>query len=199
MDRITGSATRTADPAVGDLGVRVKALRLAKRWTLEEASARTGLSRSSISKIEREEMSPTFDALQKLARGFQIKLGQLIGESNGGAPTGSRHVIRHNDGKMHAMTHYLLRLLTGELKKSNLNVIELEFKATDFSEFPDWERHDTEDFMYVLAGQVEFHSELYAPVILGVGDSIQYDARMGHAFVRAGNEAAKALWISLPV
>ena len=49
-----------------DLGIRVRELRKAKGWTLEQAAARAGLARSTLSKIENGQMSPTYDALKKL-------------------------------------------------------------------------------------------------------------------------------------
>ena len=57
------------------LGERVRAIRRARNWTLEEAAQRAGLARSTLSKIENEQMSPTFDAVQKLARGLD-KIGR---------------------------------------------------------------------------------------------------------------------------
>ncbi|MEO0361500.1 MAG: helix-turn-helix transcriptional regulator, partial [Pseudomonadota bacterium] len=60
------------------LGERVRAIRRARNWTLEEAAQRAGLARSTLSKIENEQMSPTFDAVQKLARGLDIDVPQLF-------------------------------------------------------------------------------------------------------------------------
>ena len=56
-----------------------------------------------------------------------------------------------------------------------------EFKA----EFGDLIRHPGEEFAYVLMGEVAFHSELYAPVVLKAGDSIYFDSEMGHAYLKA--------------
>lgn len=52
-----------------DLGARVRELRKAKGWTLEQAAGQAGLTRSTLSKIENGQMSPTYDALKKLAGG----------------------------------------------------------------------------------------------------------------------------------
>lgn len=49
------------------LGERIKDIRSKMGLTLEEASQRTGLARSTLSKIENEQISPTFQAMQKLA------------------------------------------------------------------------------------------------------------------------------------
>ena len=50
-----------------DLGARVRELRKARDWTLEQAAQQAGLARSTLSKIENGQMSPTYAALKKLA------------------------------------------------------------------------------------------------------------------------------------
>ena len=69
-------ATSTAEPL--DLGARVRELRKAQNWTLEQAAKRAGLARSTLSKIENGQMSPTYDALKKLAEGLAISVPQLF-------------------------------------------------------------------------------------------------------------------------
>src|SRR6056297_3204241 len=61
-----------------DLGVRVRELRKARGWTLEQAAKQAGLARSTLSKIENGQMSPTYDALKKLALGLEISVPQLF-------------------------------------------------------------------------------------------------------------------------
>ncbi len=60
------------------LGERIKDIRAKLGLTLEEASQRTGLARSTLSKIENEQISPTFQAMQKLALGLHIDMPQLF-------------------------------------------------------------------------------------------------------------------------
>jgi quercetin dioxygenase-like cupin family protein len=58
-----------------------------------------------------------------------------------------------------------------------------------------WYRHDAEEFVFVLEGQAELHSEHYAPKILNVGDSAYLDGRMAHRLVAAGDRDAVVLFI----
>ena len=53
------------------------------------------------------------------------------------------------------------------------------------AEFGGLIRHPGEEFSYVLEGELDFHSELYAPVRLRAGDSIYFDSEMGHAYLKA--------------
>ena len=53
-----------------NLGVRVRDLRKAHNWTLEQTAQQVGLARSTLSKIENGQMSPTYDALKKTSCRF---------------------------------------------------------------------------------------------------------------------------------
>ena len=56
----------------------MRELRKARDWTLEQAARQAGLARSTLSKIENGQMSPTYDALKKLAVGLEISVPQLF-------------------------------------------------------------------------------------------------------------------------
>ena len=63
-------AAHTVPPV--DLGVRVRELRKARGWTLEQAASQAGLARSTLSKIENAQMSPTYDALKNWLLGWKF-------------------------------------------------------------------------------------------------------------------------------
>ena len=73
--------------------------------------------------------------------------------------------------------------------------IVAELHARTLSEFGELIRHDGEEYAFILDGTVEFHSELYAPVILHKGDSIYFDSGMGHAYLAAGAGPCRVLSI----
>lgn len=180
-----------------DLAETVRRLRAARGWTLEEAAGRTGLSRSALSKIERGEMSPTFQAMQKLARGFGIELAGLFGPAD--SPLrGRRIVVRAGEGAATEMPNYRLRPFSGELRNAPFLASEVTLRARSLDEFEDWERHDSDDFLYVLTGRVTLFSEHHGPVELGPGDAVTFDARIGHAAIATGEAEARALWVTAP-
>jgi transcriptional regulator with XRE-family HTH domain len=190
-------AANNRDAPPIDLAATVRRLRADRGWTLEEAAGRTGLSRSALSKIERGEMSPTFQAMQKLARGFGIELAALFGPAD--SPLrGRRIVVRAGEGAATEMPNYRLRLFAGGLRNAPFLASEVTLRARSLDDFEDWERHDSDDFLYVLAGRVTLLSERHGPVDLGPGDAVYFDARIGHAAVAAGVEEARALWITAP-
>src|SRR3546814_8436462 len=64
------------------------------------------------------------------------------------------------------------------------------------SEFGELVHHQGEEFIYVLEGRIEVHSEFYDPVTLDVGEGIYIDSSMGHAYVVAdGFEEALVLGV----
>ncbi len=56
-------------------------------------------------------------------------------------------------------------------------------RAHSAHEFGELVRHQGEEFIYVLEGRIEVHSEFYDPVALETGEGIYIDSSMGHAYV----------------
>jgi transcriptional regulator with XRE-family HTH domain len=63
------------------LAQRVAAERANRGWSLAELAARSDVSRSMLSKIEREEASPTASVLVRIAAAFDLTLAELLTES----------------------------------------------------------------------------------------------------------------------
>ena len=179
-----------------DLGQRVRALRRAKDWTLEQAAGRAGLARSTLSKIENGQMSPTYDALKKLAQGLGIGVPQLFTPPAEGRANGRLAVTRPGEGQAHATTTYEHELLAGALTRKAMLPYRARIRARRFEEFDGWVRHDGEEFLYVLTGVVQLLTEFYAPVALRRGDSAYYDAAMGHNVISVSEDDATILWVT---
>lgn len=178
------------------LGERVRSLRQARNWTLEQAAQRAGLARSTLSKIENEQMSPTYDAVQKLARGLGIDVPQLFTPSVSDKVTGRRAVTRAGAGRAHVTATYEHELLAPEISRKRMLPYKAVIRARSFDDFPDWVRHDGEEFLLVLSGAVSLITEFYEPVGLRSGDSAYYDASMGHCVVSTSAEDAVVLWVT---
>lgn len=179
------------------LGQRVRAIRLSQNLTLEEASKRTGLARSTLSKIENEQISPTFTAVTKLVHGLGIDIPQLFAQPRSGAkPAGRRDITRKGEGKPHPTPTYEHELLNTSLTQKKMVPFRTRVHTRTFDEFTDWIRHDGEEFLYVLSGSILFYTEFYEPVELFEGDSAYYDCTMGHALVSTSEADAEVLWVT---
>ncbi len=178
------------------LGERIKEIRTNLGLTLEEASQKTGLARSTLSKIENEQISPTFQAMQKLAVGLQIDMPQLFEPPKKINATGRRDITRVNAGKPHPTATYEHELLATQLSNKKMMPFKTTVHARNFSEYSDWVRHDGEEFLLVLSGEIILYTEFYEPVKMEEGDSVYYDATMGHMLVSASEEDAVILWVT---
>ncbi|MBO6791500.1 MAG: helix-turn-helix transcriptional regulator [Dinoroseobacter sp.] len=182
-----------------DLGERVRDLRKARGLTLEQAAQQAGMARSTLSKIENAQMSPTFDALKKLASGLQISIPQLFTPPRDGQITGRLSVTKGGDGASHPTSTYEHEMLANALTKKAMLPYQTRIRARSFKEFEGWVRHDGEEFLYVLTGAICLYTEFYEPIEMRRGDSAYYDATMGHNVITVSDDDATILWVtSLP-
>ncbi|TMM54543.1 helix-turn-helix domain-containing protein [Sulfitobacter sabulilitoris] len=186
--------TDRAEPL--DLGARVRELRKARAWTLEQAANQAGLARSTLSKIENGQMSPTYEALKKLAVGLEISVPQLFTPPQQGQVGGRMSVTKSGQGNAQATVTYEHELLAETLTKKQMLPYRARVRARSMEEFDGWVRHDGEEFLYVLTGVVRLYTEFYEPVEMRRGDSAYYDATMGHNVVSLSDEDATILWVT---
>ncbi|TDO13817.1 MULTISPECIES: helix-turn-helix domain-containing protein [Halomonas] len=176
------------------LGERLKEHRLAQQWTLEDVSQRTGLARSTLSKIENDQISPTFTAVQKLINGLGIDLPQLLSPPKvQPRTTGRRDLTRQGEGQRHPTPTYEHELLSCELAQKRMIPFKTIVRARAFEEFSEWVRHDGEEFLMVLDGEILLYTEYYEPLALTSGDSIYFDSAMGHALISVSEADAVVL------
>lgn len=179
------------------LGQRVRQIRLSQSLTLEEASKLTGLARSTLSKIENEQISPTFTVVNKLVTGLGIDIPQLFSRPKSGPSAGGRRdITRRGEGKPHPTRTYEHELLATQLTQKKMVPFKTRVHTRTFDEFNDWVRHDGEEFLYVLSGSLLLYTEFYEPIELHQGDSAYYDCTMGHALVSTSDEDAEVLWVT---
>jgi DNA-binding Xre family transcriptional regulator/quercetin dioxygenase-like cupin family protein len=183
-------------------GAVVRAMREQRGWTLADVSERTGLSVSTLSKVENGKMSLTYDKLYRISRGLDIDIGQLFAAGSaphGGAAaplrgfSGRRSVSRRGEGSVIDTPNYGHIYPATELLNKQMVPIFGQPKARTLEEFGELLRHSGEEFSVVLEGAVMFHTELYSPVLLEVGDSVYFDSSMGHAYLRAGDGPCRVL------
>ena len=196
MIRVAREAGDAAHVEPLNLGLRVRDLRRSLGWTLEEAASRAGLARSTLSKIENGQMSPTYDALKKLAGGLSISVPQLFTAPSKAQVMGRMAVTKASEGQPQATATYEHVLLAQGLTKKQMLPYRAPIRARRFEEFDGWVRHDGEEFLYVLTGIVRLYTEYYEPVDLRRGDSAYYDAAMGHNVISLSDEDATILWVT---
>ena len=180
-------------------GAVLKSLRLANGWTLSDVSGKTGLPVSTLSKVENDKMSLSYDKLARISRGLEIDIGLLFSPEGASAPlslvTGRRSIARAGEGRLIETETYEHIYPAAELLNKRFVPIVAEIRARSLSEFGELIRHSGEEYAFVLEGTVELHTDLYAPVTLEVGDSIYFDSGMGHVYLSAGPGPCRVLAI----
>lgn len=182
-NRATLAPTLPAEAIHRHLGARVKALRAARGWSLEALAQASGVSRSMLSQIEREQANPTLAVTLRIARAFGLGLGELLDVP--GAASSIR-VIRSADHAYDYRSDKDCRIRT--LSPLNLEK-DVEFyqvllrpggalrSAPHFA--------GTREFLGVNKGAVRVESGEDQEE-LGEGDSASYRADVPHAIVNLG-------------
>jgi transcriptional regulator with XRE-family HTH domain len=181
------------------LGSLLRALRLRNRWTLKEMSQRTDIPVSTLSKVEHDHLTLTYDKLVQLSQRLNIRISELFADTTGGVEpsvTARRSIGRTEDAVRVSTKNYDYYYLCPELRRKRMIPILTRIRAKSAEEFGSLVHHSGEEYIYVLEGSIKVLTEFYDPVILNVGESIYLDSNMGHAYVTAeGREEAVVLGV----
>jgi transcriptional regulator with XRE-family HTH domain len=169
------------------LGSIVKSIRTERGWTLSEMSQASGIPLSTLSKIEHDKLTLTYDKLQQFSRALDIPLSELFAESRtrDAVITARRSVATLDSAVTIKTPNYVYHYLCSDLRQRRMLPVQIEITAKTMADFGDLLGHDGEEFTTVLEGAVVFHSEFYSPVTLHEGEGIYIDSNMGHAYLVA--------------
>ena len=189
------------DSKRSQLGAALRSLRKQKGWTLAEVSRRTGFSIPTLSKVENDRLSLSYDKLIRLSEGIDVDISQLFTPVNagGGGPvaiSGRRSVNRRGEGERVPTSNYDYCYLSTDVNRKKFIPMIFEPKAQSLEEFGELVRHSGEEFIFVLEGEVEIHTDLYAPLPLKAGESAYLDSSMGHAYLVKGKSPCRLLGVS---
>lgn len=192
-------ATLKAPSSQSSFGQHVRTIRKQGGRTLADLAEATGLSVSALSKIENDQVSPTFSNLLRLAEGFGIHVADLVTISDEQrAPSARLTVTRAKEQTFTKATHYSFAGLCAGLLKKRMSPMITRVRPRAEGHAPEMVAHRGEEFLYVLTGTVEIHTEHYKPAVLDQGDSLYMDSTMPHCYVVPGDEEAELLVIWLP-
>lgn len=170
------------------LGSLLRSLRLRNDWTLKEMSERTGIPLSTLAKVEHDRLTLTYDKLQQVAERLQIRMSELFAEPVDDTDTAvtARRSIGNTGNAIRVQTkNYDYFFLCPELRRKRMIPLVTRIRAKNVGEFGELVHHSGEEFIYVIEGRVEVHTEFYDPVVIEAGESIYLDSNMGHAYVAA--------------
>jgi transcriptional regulator with XRE-family HTH domain len=193
MARAQLEKVQTATNAVGE---RLKLVRHETGLTLAVVSQRTGVSVSNLSKIERGEVSPSFDVVIRLCEGLGIALEQFVTPGPKLSVSGRKTQTLRGKAVPFATMQYEYLAHSSEISRKSMIPLEMWVTAKSTDDFDHWSQHDGEEFVYVISGEIEIHTDQYAPFRLGAGESAYFDSNMKHIYICKSIERAHILSIS---
>ena len=180
-------------------GLILRTVRTEQQLTLRDLAARAGMPYSTLSKLENGKMAMTYDKLVCLAQALGVEVGRLVGDvevTEAPPPALGRRSVARADASINAISdRYAHQYMAADLLGKLMIPIIIEVKAGSVDELGGLFRHAGEEYLYILKGAMELHSDLYAPLTLEQGDSVYFDSGMAHGYVRIGTEPCQVLAI----
>ena len=146
------------------------------RLTLAETSARTGVAVSTLSKVENGQLSLTYDKLVQLSEGLEIDISTFFdpvpanGEEHDAAADGPpQHHAARRRVCWSRRPDYDYRYLCTDLSRKGMVPILITIRARATEKLTAFSSHSGEEFIYVLRGTIEVHTEFYEPTLLAPG------------------------------
>ena len=171
-------------PTLAAVGLRLRALRLRRAITLTDLAAQTGISVSTLSRLESGDRKPTLELLLPLARAYGVTLDELVDAP----PTGDPRV------HLRATTRQGMTMIPLTQRAGGIQAYKLIIPADgrDGNNEPDPRTHEGYEWVYVLNGRLRLvlgeHDLVLAP-----GEAAEFDTRVPHWFGPAGGEAVEFL------
>ncbi|MEQ6902296.1 XRE family transcriptional regulator [Nocardioides sp. YIM 152588] len=164
------------------VGPRLRSVRESRGITLTDVAGRTGISKSTLSRLENGQRKPSLELLLPLAQAYQVPLDDLVGAPEVGDPRIRLRPRRVNGRLVVPLTRH-----PGEVQAWKIVVPARQ-------SVPQPRSHDGYEWLYVLTGRMRLvlgdrdH-------VLGPGEAADFDTRVPHWFGSTGEGPAELLSI----
>lgn len=164
------------------VGPRLRRVRAEHGVTLTDLSERTGISKSTLSRLENGQRRPSLELLLPLAQAFRVPLDELVGAPEVGDPR-----IRIKPRKVNGRTVLPLTRTPNGVQAWKI-VIPARLST------PQPRTHDGYEWLYVLAGRMRLVLGA-RDLVLDVGEAAEFDTQLPHWFGSTGDGAVEVLSI----
>ena len=180
-------APRTTADVVEGVGPRLRALRAHRDVTLAALAERTGISVSTLSRLESGLRKPTLELLLPLARAYQVPLDDLVGAPQTGDPR------VHLKPEMHGGRVVIpLTRRTGGVRS-----FKQLFPARTPAGEPVLKTHEGYEWLYVLSGRLRLVLG-ERDLDLGPGEVVEFDTHTPHWIGNVTDEVTEVLCLYGP-
>ena len=168
--------------AIATVGPRLRALRKERETTLSRLAGETGISASTLSRLESGERRPTLELLLRLAKAYGVTLDELVDAP----PTGDPR-IHLRPVKAHGMTMLPLSRRPGGIQAYKLVLPARKRRAS-----PELQTHEGYEWLYVLDGHLRVVLGEH-DLVLRPGEAAEFDTRTPHWFGSADDRPVEFL------
>ncbi|RJL27068.1 helix-turn-helix domain-containing protein [Bailinhaonella thermotolerans] len=170
------------DQALDAVGPRLRALRQQREITLTDLSATTGISISTLSRLESGARRPTLELLLPLARAHGVTLDELVDAP----PTGDPRI------HLRPITHHGMTMLPLTRRAGGIQAYKIVLAPGDMPGEPEPQTHEGYDWVYVLNGRLRLVLGEH-DLVLTPGEAAEFDTRVPHWFGPADDEPVEFL------
>ncbi|GAB2960487.1 XRE family transcriptional regulator [Micromonospora polyrhachis] len=172
----------TPEDVLAGVGPRLRALRRARNTSLAALAGETGLTSSTLSRLETGKLRPTLEQLLPLARAHGVPLDDLVAAPPTGDPRIHLRPVRRSGFTVVPLTR----------RPGGIQAYKVIYPPAGKSPTTTLQTHDGYEWFYVLNGQVRLvlGDQEYQ---LGPGEAAEFDTRIPHQIGSAGTQPAELL------
>ncbi|GAA4900467.1 helix-turn-helix domain-containing protein [Streptomonospora salina] len=170
------------DQTLEAVGPRLRALRRRRETTLAELSAATGISVSTLSRLESGARRPTLELLLPLAKAHGVTLDELVDAP----PTGDPRI------HMRPVTRHGMTMLPLTRRAGGIQAYKLILPGSEHPRTPDPQTHEGYEWMYVLNGRLRVVLGEH-DLVMEPGEAAEFDTRLPHWFGAASAAPVEVL------
>ena len=175
MDELTAMAA-----TLDQVGPRLKGLRSQRGVTLAVLSETTGISKSTLSRLETGQRRPSLELLLPLAHAYRVPLDDLVGAPEVGDPR-----VRLKPRSANGRTAVPLTRQPGGIQAWKIIIPKTKTE-------PDLKAHEGYEWLYVLSGRMRLILGDH-DLVLSPGEVADFDTRVPHWFGSTGEQPAEVL------
>jgi len=178
------------------IGSKLRELRQAKNYTLQDLVTKTGISKSVLTEIESGDVIPPVATLLKLGKALNVGMAYFfedepVSEKISVTRSGERIRLERRPHHHEGEVDYIYETLEAKKADKHMEPLLVEFQPMDISDMV-FVNHEGEEFLYVLEETLEFRTDDRMEV-LNPGDSIYFESDINHSFRSLTDKPAKAI------
>ena len=172
----------TFQDTLSGVGARLRSLRTNRQFTLAEVSEHTGISVSTLSRLESGGRRPTLELLMPLAKTYRVSIDELVGAPPTGDPRVHMRPIRRLGATIIPLTE----------KAGGIRAYKYILPARKHPETPEPRTHEGYEWLYVLSGSLRLVLGAQE-LILQPGEAAEFDTTLPHWMGAAAAEGVEFL------